>query len=110
MEETMTQELTRETVRPDMIDLSGDLMDSPFQDHDLEIVAANIVKLSRENNNTWITFTWEEYQGLCTHTPGYKEKEVIAKFVAMGVLALENGVYSVQDLFLSYLGKFVPSP
>lgn len=101
------KDLTVDTVKPNDFDISHGLIGSPFRNTEKEIIAKNIIMLSRLNNDKWLSFTWEEYQEKCSHRPTSAEKEILDRFVAGGFLKIEDGIYSIQDKFIATLEKFI---
>lgn len=99
--------LTKKAVSPGDFDVKDHFWDSPFQNVEKETVARNIILLSRWNNNSWLEFSWEDYQKLCKHEVSNKEKEVLDGFVAEKLLSLNDGVYSVNNSFIALLENFV---
>lgn len=94
-------------VRPNDIDISGGLVGSRLGKSELETIARNIIVLSRENDNKWLSFTFEKYESLCNRKVTASERWVLDDFVTDGLLECNNGVYSVLDTFVGMLAEFI---
>lgn len=83
-------------------EVTHQLMDSPWQNHERETVAGNLVKLSKfENDDEWKPFTWEDYVEFCSHTPSAGESAILDEFADTGYLAKDDdGVYAFERKIL----------
>ncbi|MFA5248691.1 MAG: hypothetical protein WC415_05805 [Patescibacteria group bacterium] len=98
---------TVEAVKPSDFNVKDHFWGSPFQKVEKEVVARNLVLLSKWNENKWLVFTWEEYRQKCRHNVTISEKNVLDGFVEQGLLKCENGVYSIRDQFIITLAQFI---
>ncbi len=84
---------------------------SPWQNCEKEMVARNLVKLSRYgNDDEWRPFTWQEYEGFCSHGPSYGESRIFDEFVDTGYLTFvpdEVGDYGVFSFTPKMIGVFL---
>ncbi|TRZ77590.1 hypothetical protein D4R87_02450 [bacterium] len=94
-------------VRPSEIDTKNDLMGSEFEKSEKETIARNIIIISRQNNNQWFSFSWEDYCNRCSHSPTGSEYSILNEFVREGLLDFINDKYNVKDAFIAKLWKFV---
>ena len=112
--------LTKQTVAPNDIDISNYLIGSTLETAERETIAYRIIISSRQNDNRWLDFTWEEYQlkyiRKVANWKERKEREVMERreerkilneFVQEGLLKCENGIYLIQNAFVQKLEKFV---
>jgi hypothetical protein len=97
----------KETVKPSDFETEEHMFNSPFQNTEKEIVARNLILLSKWNDDKWLDFTWEEYREKCEHRVTDGEHSVLNKFVQEGLLSRENGKYSIQDKFIKTLAQFI---
>jgi hypothetical protein len=51
-----------DTVKPSDINISNDLMGSNFNKYEKEIIAKNIIIISKKNKNKWFEFSFKEYK------------------------------------------------
>jgi len=73
-----------------------------------EIVAANVIIISRENSDKWGPFTWEEYQERCQHGVTIAERGYLNDLVKSEHLkARQDGTYEVTDNFIVAVWKYV---
>jgi len=99
--------LTKANVKPKDIETHGHFFGTIWQNTEKETIARNIVLISQWNKNTWLDFTWEQYQAACEHEVTVKEESILDSLVRDGSLTCENGVYSVTDEFVQALEKYL---
>lgn len=92
-------------------------MGSEFQNSESETILRNIILLQKNKNpDEWRPFTWEEYEGFCTHEVSNLERQILNAMVnggrpvgntkavlSPGYLTLENGRYSVTDKMIEMI-------
>lgn len=104
-------------IRPSEVDVSRHFWDSPFQNHEKEVIARNIAIVLQtaayvSESDEWHGFSLEEYEAFRNAdnprspvTPA--ERSIISEFVAGTYLdRAEDGTLTVTDRFLGALGKF----
>jgi hypothetical protein len=74
-----------------------------------EKVAENIVAISLENNDTWLTFTFAEYKAKCGYKVEDDEERILDKMVKDGFLAKRDDRFSITNLFVVCLAKYIKS-
>jgi len=82
-------------------------MGSALSKSERETIASNIIVLSQWSNNTWIDFTWEEYEKLCKHNVTAAEKGILDDFVNLGYLSKQGEKYRVENFFIFKLCGFI---
>lgn len=97
----------KEKISPQDFETKERFWDSPFQNSEKEIVARNVVLISKKNNNQWFAFTWEEYCERCYHTPTWEEKSILDWFVSQGLMTCEDGAFEITDEFIFTLQNFL---
>ncbi len=98
---------TKGVIAPNDFSVQFGLRSSPLQDCAQEEAARNIIVISQLNENKWLDFTWKDYDKMCKHEVSSEEKEVLDELVELGYLSQKNGIYSIEDYFISLLIKFV---
>lgn len=104
-------------IRPSEVDVSEHFWDSPFQNHEKEVIARNIAIVLKTaaftaGEDEWIGFSLEEYEAFRAEdnpdSPvSASERWVIDRFVADTYLdRAEDGTLSVTNNFLRVLGKY----
>lgn len=88
-------------------DFTTGLMGSKFQNREREVIAGNIIIISKKNNDTWFAFTFEDYGAHCGHKVTEGERTVLNKFVADGYLDLQDEHYSVNEKFVRTLAEYL---
>lgn len=68
-----------------------------------EVVIRNIIIISKQNNDEWFSFTWEEWLDAVTYEPNWEEKAVMNDLVEAGLLSLDNEKYSVTENLINKL-------
>lgn len=85
-----------------------DLMGSSLRKSEHETIASNIAKLCKfRKGDEFSDFTFKEYEEFCTHTIGWKEKDVWRFFVDNGYLSQAGNTYSFTDKLLSVYQEFI---
>ncbi len=98
-----------ETIKPS--DVIKPVMGTPWRNYEKEIVAMNIIKLSRfRNGDEWKPFTWDDYVKFCSHQPTQGEATILDNFARTGYLEkTSEGVYiftkKILDLYAEYTAK-----
>ena len=88
-----------------------ELMDTVWQNTEKEIVATNILKLSRfRNNNRWVPFSWDEYVAFCSHRATLSEQRILDDFAATGYLAKLGDTYVFTMRLLDVYAQYVHEP
>ena len=91
-------------IRPS--DVTRELMNTVWQDGRHEIVAENILMLSRSGNgDSWEPFTWKDYVEFSSHFPSHGEYAILNEFANTGYLEKgDDGTYSfTQKLIEVYM-------
>lgn len=96
-----------QTVRPSEINISNRLVGSRLGKSEYETVACSIVILSRRRDDSWFSFTWEDYRLHCDHKVTNGERAILDAFVEDGLLKCNNGIYSAQDAFICTLRDYI---
>lgn len=99
--------MTTAKVKPSQIDISRHLVGSPLDQPERETIARNIIVICRKRDDSWAPFTFGEYTELCSHKVTAGERAVLDDLASMGLLTCSDGVYTVQDLLVLTLNKFV---
>lgn len=88
-----------------------ELMDTVWQNTEKEIVATNILKLSRfRNNNRWVPFSWDEYVAFCSHRATLSEQQILDDLAATGYLAKLGDKYVFTMRLLDVYAQYVHEP
>lgn len=93
-------------VKPSDIKIDKDFMDT-FGDNDIEVIARNIVIISKKNGDQWQPFTFDDYVRLCSHGSACNEQGMLNVMAQKGFLQLQDGKYSVCDVFIGRLAAYL---
>ncbi len=88
-------------------DFTTRLMDSKFQNREREVIAGNIIIISKQNNDAWFPFTFEDYRQRCGHKVTESERTILDGFVAEGYLDFKDDHYSVNEKFIRTLAEYL---
>lgn len=98
---------TKDTVKPSQLEINHTFCGSDLGDGDEETVAANIVYICRQAGDTWIDFTWKEFEvkRRFAATPG--DYIHLDSMVRKGLLSFVDEKYQILDTFIALLSKFI---
>ena len=95
-------------VKPSQIAITNHLIGSGLQSSEMETVARNIILYCRGEEDSWDSFTMDDYTAFCDHQVTGAEHEVIAQLTNARYLILDGlGRYRVTDDFIVALWGFV---
>ncbi len=80
--------------------------DSKFGATESEMIAKNIVIISRKENK-WQPFSWNEYCLACSHEATKDEKYILDRLVRQEYLSFNEGKYSITESFLEALKEYI---
>ena len=89
-------------------DVKKALFGTVWQNYEKEVIATNILKLSRKRSkDRWLPFTWEDYVEFCTHRVSVNERNFLDELVRTGYLKKNAaGTYSftkkIIDVYKQY--------
>jgi len=97
------------TITPNNIDTSRYLMNSIWKNCERETIARNIVLLCQDQNE-WVSFSWDEYIEFCLpRKASQKEETILNALVSEGYLDFSDNKYQPNIRFLGAVAQFTKS-
>ncbi len=101
------KEFTLENTKPSQVDLSGNLVGTWAEHEEKQKATFKLVRYCQLSGDRWADFKLIDYANFTGEAATDFEKQFFEYLVGWGMLAHNDGIYSFQDDFVNFLGKFV---
>jgi len=99
-----------EIVKPSNIDISNYFFSTPFRRIEKETVARNIVIISKNNGDQWISFSFDEYSDLSEHEVTMEEQGCLNGMARDGFLSFDGEKYNIESSFIEAISEYIDTP